>query len=199
MMNELSDGAAVHVDGEVSHLRFACDLAKCQGACCTIPGGTGAPLLSDEPDEIARAMSVVGKYLPAEHQAVISREGLVVGTPEAPVTPCYEDRACVYVTYEGGIAKCAFEKAFLAGEIPWRKPLSCHLFPLRADGGYSRRLRYEFLSECQPAIRRGRSENIPLREFLKEPLIRAYGRDWYQKLVTLCERDHRTNGADLVV
>jgi hypothetical protein len=139
------------------------------------------------------------KFLPAEHVRVIEREGLVSGSLDFPVTPCYDDRACVYVTYEGPVAKCAFEKAFLAGIIDWRKPLSCHLFPLRADGGYYRRLRYEPINECLPAVRRGRSENIPLWEFLKDSLTRAFGASWYAKLVKLCEQDHRQNKADLVV
>ncbi len=191
--------ARIRVDAQVSHLRFACDLAACKGACCTIPGGTGAPLLADEREQIKQAYSSVSRYLPEAHRAVIEREGLIAGSLEDPVTPCFDDRACVYVMYESGMAKCAFEWAYLREEISWRKPLSCHLFPLRTDGGYDRRLRYEQILECQPALRRGRSENIPLWQFLKEPLIRAYGGEWYQRLVSLCEQDHRPFSGDLLV
>ena len=193
------NNTVVLVDEEVSDVRFACDLERCRGACCTMPGGVGAPLLSEEYEEIARAIPVVRKYLPEPHRAVIESEGLVVGSKEAPVTPCYQSGPCVYVTFEGGIAKCAFEKAFLAGEIHWRKPLSCHLFPLRSDGGYRHRLRFEYLRQCEPAIRRGRSEDISLWEFLRVPLVRAYGAEWYERLVEVCERDHRRTGRDFVV
>ena len=191
--------AAILVDEEVLDVRFACDLERCRGACCTMPGGVGAPLLAEELDEIAEAMSVVRKYLPEPHLSIIDSEGLVAGSPEAPVTPCYRSGPCVYVTYEAGIAKCAFEKAFLAGETRWQKPLSCHLFPLRSDGGYRHRLRFEYLRECEPAIRRGRFEGVPLWQFLKAPLVRAYGPEWYNRLVKVCERDHRRTGRDLVV
>lgn len=194
-MNE----TVVLVDEEVPHVRFACDLEQCRGACCTMPGGVGAPLLRQERSEIAQAVSVVRKYLPQAHREVIDREGLVVGSLEAPVTPCYQRGPCVYVTFDGGIAKCAFEKAFLAGEIRWRKPLSCHLFPLRSDGGSRHRIRFEYLRECEPAIQRGRSEDVPLWEFLKAPLVRAYGADWYARFVEVCERDHKRTGRDLVV
>lgn len=191
--------ALVLVDEEVLEVRFACDLERCRGACCTMPGGIGAPLLATERDEIARALPVIWDDLPESHRAVIESEGPVVGDPEAPVTPCYQRGPCVYVTFEAGIAKCAFEKAFLAGQISWRKPLSCHLFPIRVDGGLRRRLRFEYLRECEPAIRRGRSEDIPLWKFLEAPLVRAYGGDWYERLVKVCERDHTRTGRDLVV
>lgn len=164
-----------------------------------MPGGIGAPLAHKECDEIARAMPVVRKYLSEPHLAVIDSEGSFVGGTEAPVTPCYRNGPCVYVTFEAGIAKCAFEKAFLSGEIGWRKPLSCHLFPLRVDGGLRDRLRFEYLRECEPAILRGRSEEVPLWVFLKDPLLRAYGAEWYERLVKVCERDHRRTGRDFVV
>ena len=189
----------ISIDGQISQVHFACDLAACRGACCTIPGGTGAPLLADEREQIKLAYEAIERFLPEAHRAVIEREGLVAGSLEAPVTPCYDDRACVYVMYESGIAKCAFEKAYLRGDISWRKPLSCHLFPLRADGGYDRRLRYEFIQECHPALRRGRSENIPLWQFLKDPLTRAYGSEWYDRLITACEQDHRPLNGDLLI
>jgi hypothetical protein len=189
----------VLIDGEVPGVRFACDLARCQGACCTIPGGFGAPLLPEEPAEIERAFGVVRAYLPEEHLFEIERGGLVVGSLASPATPCYDDRACVYVTYDRGVAKCSFERAFLAGETVWRKPLSCHLFPLRAERGIRHRLRFEFIHECMPAIQRGRSEDIHLWRFLGDPLIRAYGPAWYARFVRHCERDHRPPGTDFVV
>jgi hypothetical protein len=173
----------------ITDASFACDLVRCKGACCTVPGGRGAPLLDNEIDEIQRAFPIVRKYLSAEHLAVLEAKGLVEGQPGDFVTPCVNNRACAYVTYEQGIAKCSFEKAYHNRELTWRKPLSCHLFPLRLDQRERLRLRYEYLVDCEPALERGKREGIPLVEFLREPLIRAFGDDWYRQLLD----DHRSS------
>ena len=175
------------VDDRIADVPFACDLGECKGACCTLNGGRGAPVTDEEVDEIYTAYPVVKKYLPKEHTEWIERHGLVEGAPGYFATQCRNEQACVFVYYDNGVAKCSFEKGFLNKEIRWRKPLSCHLFPLRASYGSPEQLRFEYLHECEPAFKKGSREKFPLFKFLKDVLVRAYGRTWYQRFETECE------------
>ena len=177
----------ISVDLRVPQMRFACDLVQCKGACCTLKGGRGAPITDDEVDEIYAAYPVIKKYLPAEHVTWIRDHGLVEGAPGRYATQCKDEEACVFVFYEHGVAKCSFEKAYLNGEIQWRKPASCHLFPLRASHGPETELRFEYLHECEPAFDRGLRENIPLFKFLKDVLVREYGVEWYGRFESECK------------
>jgi len=93
------------------------------------------------------------------------------------------------VMREEGIAKCTLEHAFLQGEITWRKPLSCHLFPIRIDRGQQERIRFEYLADCEPAYDRGTSTGSYLSDFLGEALNRAYGRDWVRQFTDLCYQE----------
>jgi len=181
------------VDESIATTKFACDLNRCKGACCTMPGGRGAPLLEEEIKEIVNVFPAVRKYLSERHLKAIERQGLFEGRSGSYVTPCVGDHACVFVTYENDIAKCAFEKAFLNGETTWRKPISCHLFPIRMDGDNIERLRFEFIPECKPALARGVSEKIYLSDFLKDALIRVYGQSWYKEFRHQCKREERTS------
>ncbi len=176
----------ITIDSKVRDMHFACDLAECKGACCTLKGGRGAPLTDDEVDEVFTAFPVVKKYLPKEHRDWIEHHGLVEGGPGYYATQCKDEQACVFVHYDNGVAKCSFEKAFHKKEIQWRKPLSCHLFPLRKSYGDENELRFEFLPECEPAFKKGVREKLPLFKFLKEVLVRAYGSRWYNLLETEC-------------
>ncbi len=171
----------ITVDPSVSGTKFACDLDSCKGACCTFPGGCGAPLADSEVQEIEHAYPVIREYLPAEHIAVIERNGLIDGVPGDHATQCVDGRACVFVYYDGAIAKCAIEKAFYEKKLSWQKPLSCHLFPIRIrkDG---KEIHYEYFSECVPALNRGIRENIELHRFVAAPLERAFGIPWTKEL-----------------
>ena len=174
------------VEKSTAAVKFACDLKACRGACCTMPGGRGAPLLDEEIKEIRDAFPFVKDYLSRGHLQRIEEVGLFEGEQGDYTTPCYNHGACVFVTYEHGIAKCSFEKAYFEGKIAWRKPLSCHLFPIRVDRGFADRLRFEFISECLPAIDKGNIENIYLSDFLKDALVRAYGTSWYRQFLDAC-------------
>ncbi len=176
-----------HISPDIPRVQFACDLSACKGACCTMPGGLGAPLLQQETDEIANAYPIIKKYLSPSHRDAIERQGLCEIRYGAFTTPCVNRRACAFVTYEGAVAKCAFEKAYFKGEIAWRKPISCHLFPLRVDYGLHQRLRYEKIVECDPARERGEREQVYLSDFLRESLIRVYGEPWYREFHAACE------------
>jgi hypothetical protein len=176
----------ITVADDVADRQFACDLAQCKGACCTMPGAMGAPLLESEIVEIHKASPYIRKYLSPEHLDAIERSGLFKSQFGAYVTPCVNDGACVFVTYEGDVAKCSFEKAYIAGEIEWRKPISCHLFPLRVDRGVRKHLRYESIPECTPALARGNREAIFLSDFLKDSLSREFGTEWYNEFTQQC-------------
>jgi hypothetical protein len=170
------------IDRSIAVEHFACDLARCKGACCTLPGGRGAPLEDAEVDEIRRAYPAAAKYLSAEHLDAIARDGMVEGTGGSFATVCVDDRACVFVYYEDGIARCSLEKAWIEGATTWRKPLSCHLFPLRVSPGKPSHVRYEQISECRPGRMLGTREGVPLFVFLKEALERRFGMKWYKKV-----------------
>ncbi|MGE5316164.1 MAG: DUF3109 family protein [Acidobacteriota bacterium] len=171
----------IKVDDRIGSVRFLCDLEKCKGACCTAPGGRGAPLSDDERSEIEKAFPVIRKYLPEMHLEEIRRQGLTEGRPGDLATPCLNHAACVFVHYVDGIARCAFETAYLAGEIAWQKPLSCHLFPIRRhkSGGS---IYYEYYDECRPALDLGRQKDARLEQVLRAPLERAFGKAWTDRL-----------------
>jgi hypothetical protein len=175
------------VEDSIPRVKFACDLSLCKGGCCTLAGGTGAPLLDEEIEELKKAVGVVKSTLPLEHFAAIEEKGCYEGKPGAYTTMCYNNRACVFVLYEDGIAKCSIEKAYLDGKLNWKKPVSCHLFPIRVDHGNTERLRYEHINECNPAIEQGTKDEILLTDFLEEPLTRAFGSSWYKEFQVISE------------
>ena len=179
----------ISVEEKIGGVHFACDLEACKGACCTLKGGRGAPVSDGEVDEIFKAYPVIKKYLSADHREWIEHNGLVEGVPGYYATQCVNEEACVFVHYENGIAKCSFEKAFHKKEIGWRKPLSCHLFPLRMNDNLAPQLRFEFLAECEPAFRKGEREGSRLYRFLETVLVRAFGTDWYKKFERQCHHD----------
>jgi hypothetical protein len=183
----------IQIEESIPRIKFACNVGACRGACCTLPGGLGAPLLDEELAEIDKALPIVETMLPNEHRDVIYQHGKYEGTSGSYTTMCINHCACVFVLYENGIAKCAFEKAYFEKKLSWRKPISCQLFPIRVDSGWMQRLRYEQVSECDPAIETGINQTIFLNDFLKDALTRAYGERWYQQFKEVCEW-HRSQG-----
>lgn len=178
----------------IPEIRFACDLEVCKGGCCTMAGGKGAPLLDNELASIDKHFPVVEPILPPEHLQVIRSFGKYEGETGSYTTMCYNNRSCVFVYYDQSIARCAYEKAYLEGKITWRKPLSCHLFPIRVDRRSTLKIRYEQIAECESALLRGKRENIFLSTFLQDSLTRAFGSPWYtsfQNLCTLLQKDSK--------
>lgn len=182
-----------YIDTAIPTKKFACDLGRCKGACCTMPGHRGAPLLDPEVKEITNAFPLIKKYLSEEHLAIIENRGMVQGASGDFSTQCIDNKACVFVTFEDGIARCAFEKAYNNREITWRKPISCHLFPIRVDRGNQDRLRFESIPECRPAVERGETESIFLADYLKTSLVREYGEDWYNEFLNYCQMKQKGN------
>lgn len=181
------------IDDNIPRIRFACDLSACKGACCTLAGGQGAPLKDEEVEQIKNAFPIIKSLLPQEHLDTISQNGLYEGGPGYYTTTCFNHHACVFVMYENGIAKCAFEKAFGEGKLKWKKPISCHLFPIRVDRGMSAYLRYERIVECSPALDCGENQKVFLSNFLKEPLIRAFGLSWYNDFQLMCDWERKSS------
>lgn len=168
---------------DILEKKFLCDLMKCKGACC-VEGDSGAPVTFEESKAIEEAYPEVESYLPEEHREVIRKQGFsVIDLDGDMVTPLVNNRQCAYSYEEKGIVKCAIEKAFLEGKVTFRKPVSCHLFPIRITE-YKRfdAVNYQQIDICKPGRICGVSQKLPLYVFLKEPLIRKYGADWYAQL-----------------
>ena len=179
-------GEAV-IDDEVAHASFCCDLVTCKGACCTLEGGRGAPLEDDEVLEIEKAYPIVKHYLDEKNITTIEESGFVDGSPGDFATNCINNHECVFTYIDDGIAKCSFEKAYLNGELDWRKPISCHLFPIRIRRGGSDTVRYEQIAECSGGRTHGELKDIKLHDFLRDPLVRKYGKRWYESFVLSCK------------
>lgn len=170
------------VDFEILRKRFSCDLNACKGACCTFEGGSGAPVNADEIANIKAVFPVVKKYLPVQHIETVERKGLFEQEGAEVFLQCVDRRACVFVMYEGAIAKCAIQHAHARGEVGWMKPRSCSLFPIRVHDGSPARLSFEFFQECHEAIIKGEKENISLVSFLEQPLRREFGDSLFEQL-----------------
>ncbi len=169
---------------ELFEKRFVCDLLKCKGACC-VEGDSGAPVTEEEAAIIGKEYASFKDYLPEAHRKEIKKQGFaVIDEDNDLVTPLVNKRQCAYSFHdEKGILKCAIEKAHIKGKIAFRKPVSCHLFPIRVTE-YKNfdALNYEELDICKPALECGKSLNVTVYKFLKEPLIRKYGKDWYNEV-----------------
>lgn len=172
----------VLVRSEITDTPFYCDLQKCKGACCTLESDYGAPVTEEEISEIQAILPVVKEYLPEKHIAEIDENGFYEFRDNELMLKSVNRKACVFVNYEGDIAKCGIEKAFNDGKTNFRKPLSCHLFPIRISDFGGKVLRYEEFSECKPALEKGKELNITIAEFCKESLTRLFGSKWYLKL-----------------
>ena len=163
---------------------FCCDIEQCGGACC-IEGDTGAPLDPLEIADLEDNFPIFQKYLPEEAIQKIEKDGTFDYDFEGNfVTPLLEDETCAFAFQEGETIKCAIEQAFLNGEIDFKKPISCHLYPIRIKKlpDYEV-LNYHRWLVCESACRKGKELKLPLYQFLKEPLIRKYGETWYNELM----------------
>ena len=186
--NECSDWIMkvndIQIEEKLASIQFMCDLEKCKGACCTFPGGTGAPVTEIEAALLHEVYPVVKKYLPENHVAVAELHGLVEGRFGARSIRCFDQRACIFACFDGDVAYCAIQRAYGNGEIDWVKPLSCHLFPLRVrESAGGAHLVFEEFSECHSALERGARERVPVVSFLESSLKRAYGERWYRDLL----------------
>ncbi|MEZ4913500.1 MAG: DUF3109 family protein [Chitinophagales bacterium] len=165
--------------------QFVCNLQVCKGKCC-IEGDGGAPLEATETQKLTEIFPIIANYLTEQARAEIERQGLFVPSEEnnEMVTPLVDGGACVYLNFdEKGIAKCQIERAWEEGKTDFQKPISCHLYPIRAEKHRTfTALNYYYWDICASACSLGKSLKVPVYKFLKEPLIRAYGEDFYEQL-----------------
>lgn len=180
------------LDEQLISTPFLCDLHKCKGACCTVKGGQGAPVLDSEVEEIHNAIPAATKYLTQRSKEILRRQGAIEGTEGDYMTVCIDDADCVFVYYENDIAKCAIEKAYFAGETSFRKPLSCHLFPIRIADFHGPYLYYDEFEGCEPALKHGKKHGTHIPEAVKEALIRAFGEEWYGTLDKVVQDTKKT-------
>lgn len=179
----------VLIDEDIHKTYFDCDLSKCKGGCCTFPGEMGAPLLEEELELIHQALPEAKKYLSEKHIDIIEKEGFYQNSFDSLTTQTVNDEACVFVYFEGDVALCALEKAYREGRSDFKKPISCHLFPIRVGDFSGDYLYYEKFDVCKPALPNGRKKKIKIHQSVKEALIRKYGETWYKEYVEEIKED----------
>lgn len=168
---------------EIFTEKFCCDLSSCHGACC-VEGDAGAPVDESEIGGLEEAAETIWDQLSDEARTVIRKHGVVTVDRDGEfVTSIVNGRDCVFTCHEDGCCYCAIERACRNGGLNVQKPLSCHLYPIRVSKvGDSLALNYHRWSICRPAVELGKRMNLPLYKFLREPLIRAFGQEWWDEL-----------------
>lgn len=163
---------------------FICDLCKCKGQCC-VDGESGAPLTNEEFNQINEILPEIWNDLSPKAQEVIDKQGIAYTDYDGElVTSIIKGEECVFTYYdENGICKCAIDNAYREGRIPIEKPISCHLYPIRlTEYKEYTAVNYHRWSICEPAVDLGKKHGLPIYRFLKEPLIRKFGEDWYNEV-----------------
>ncbi len=174
----------VLVSDEVFEKRFLCDLAACKGACC-VEGESGAPLEMDEIGIIEDNLDSIKEYMRPEGIEVIDMMGVVeIDSDGDYVTPLVNGAECAFVHFDNhGIAKCAIESAYRAGKTDFIKPISCHLYPIRlSEVQEFTAINYHYWPICDPARACGAKVDLKVFRFLREPLIRKFGEDFFAHL-----------------
>ena len=168
---------------------FICDLCKCKGQCC-VDGESGAPLTHEEFEQIQRILPEIWDDLSLKAKEVIEKQGIAYTDYDGElVTSIINGDECVFTYFDSdGICRCAIDKAYRDGKIDVQKPVSCHLYPIRVTQykDYSA-VNYHQWSVCKPAVKLGRKENVKIYQFLKEPLIRRFGQEWYDEVCLAAE------------
>lgn len=168
------------ISSQIGEVCFCCDLHACKGFCC-VDGDAGAPITEEEISILEDSIDAIKPFMNAEGIAVIAKNGVFEYDQEGNfVTPLVNHRECAFVVYEGEMAVCAIEKAWNANAQPFRKPVSCHLYPIRITN-YDDfdAINYHEWHICRAALVKGKELKLPLYIFAKDALIRKYGTEWY--------------------
>ncbi|MGB0897027.1 MAG: DUF3109 family protein [Flavobacteriaceae bacterium] len=177
------------VSEDIIENEFVCNLSACKGECC-IAGEAGAPLDEDEVAIMEEIFPKVKPFLRPEGIEAIEKQGTTITTDFGDLeTPLINDAECAYVIFDDkNTALCGIEAAYLAGEISWKKPISCHLYPVRVQNYSSfSAVNYHRWSICSDACALGEELQVPTYKFLKDPLIRKFGKEWYDELQIIAE------------
>jgi len=171
------------VSEEILERDFVCNLSACKGNCC-IDGDAGAPLSSDETKIMEEIYPKVKPYLRPEGIAAIEAQGTWVKGEDGDFeTTLIEGKDCAYVIFDGATALCGIEQAYNEGIVSWKKPVSCHLYPIRVkDFSEFTAVNYDKWDICNDACTLGKELQVPVYKFVKEALVRKFGEDWYLEL-----------------
>lgn len=177
----------IYISNEIVEEQFVCNLSKCKGGCC-IDGDAGAPLTKEEMNEVKEAYVHVEHLLTDEGKKAVEEQGYYTYDQEFGwVTPTISNGMCAYgLVDEAGIVKCSFEQVYNEGKTKWKKPISCHLYPIKiskSENTENEYLNYEPRDPmCNPGCAFGKELKVPVYRFLKEALVRKYGEDFYEVL-----------------
>jgi hypothetical protein len=176
------------ISEDIIENNFICNLEKCKGACC-VEGEFGAPLEEEEIKILESEFENIKPFLSDAGIKAIRKNGVWEKARDGDiVTTCLPNGQCNFSTYENGILGCGIEKAFKEGKTTFRKPISCHLYPIRITKvAEFDALNYSRWDICKPACNLGNKHKLPIYKFLKEALIRKYGEDWYTELELICD------------
>ena len=176
----------VLLSDDLREVHFCCDLQQCKGACC-VQGDAGAPLEEEEISLLEDYIETIKLFMVPKGIREVEMTGVFDYDADGKfVTTLVNGNECCFVYHEESIARCAIEKAFQEKAIPFPKPLSCHLNPVRIKPvGKKDAVNYHKWNICNKALVKGMNLKIPLYRFLEDALIRKYGRSWYNKLVKL--------------
>lgn len=173
------------ISTDILKKEFVCNLQKCKGICC-VEGDSGAPLDEDELPVLEEIFPKIKSHLRPEGIKAIEEQGTYVKDYDGEwVTPLVDGNECAYVVFEkNGITKCGIEKAYEAGDIDFQKPISCHLYPIRLTKLKEfTAVNYDRWDICSDACSLGKELNVTVAEFLKKPLIKRFGEEWFEELM----------------
>ncbi|MDR2955406.1 MAG: DUF3109 family protein [Prevotella sp.] len=177
------------IASDIIEENFLCDLSACKGECC-VEGDSGAPLEDEEVTIIEGLLPEVWNDLSPQAQDVINESGVAYKDSDGEmVTSIINGKDCVFTYYdEKGICKCVIEKAYREGRVDFYKPISCHLYPIRLQRYKDfTAVNYHRWRVCKPAVQLGNKKGLKIYQFLKEPLIRKFGEEWYNELEIIGE------------
>jgi len=183
------------ISEDILEKKFVCDLERCKGACC-VEGASGAPLEKEETIILQEIYPKIRHYLPETGQKAIDEQGTsIVDSDGDHVTPLVDGKECAYTVFdELGVASCGIEKAHRDGVVDFRKPISCHLYPIRIDHYASfDAVNYHHWPICEAACALGEKLSVPTYRFTKDALIRKYGEKWYRELEVIAEAWEKEN------
>ncbi|WP_291908185.1 DUF3109 family protein [Chitinophaga sp. CB10] len=182
-----------YISDEVIEEQFVCNLSACKGACC-VAGDCGAPLDKTEVKTLKKIYPKIKSYLRPEGIREIEHTGTnTVDKEYGYVTPIINGGICAYASIdEHGHVGCAIEKAYNDGVVDWKKPISCHLYPIRVTKYESfEAVNYDRWDICKPACKNGKALQVPVYRFLKDALIRKYGTEFYEVLDNIAQKQYK--------
>ena len=172
---------------------FACDLSQCKGACC-VEGEAGAPLSAEEVQQLTKDYDAIAPFLNEAGRKAIAAQGTsIVAKDKSLETPLVDGAACAYATFdERGWVHCGIEQAHQAGAVDWKKPISCHLYPVRVkDYSVFTAVNYHRWQICSTGCANGKQMQMPLYRFVAEALQKKFGADWFAELERVASKQNK--------